>query len=247
MYNNVFQLIKTFTPKKPLKRYKQTIKLYDTQKCGDHCKALILRENIQLKYPDYDFDVLEKKESKVNNENLIIPKKKCFHKYNETIAAWDIETSLNANNEHIPYACSIAWYDYDYGEEIFSYINKKTTINKKVVWKKVEVRTKNIIQRHIKEQNFWGLDCLQNMTTWIYENEDIFNGYTLYAHNVGKYDLPLEIKKAFIESPEFLIEGKGCVGLNNAWIGFTLRSRTNRKFKIFFRDNYRYCLCHWPN
>lgn len=84
-----------------------------------------------------------------------------------------------------------------------------------------------------------GLNCLQEMTKWIYENKAIFNGYTLYAHNGGKYDLPLIIKKAFIESTEFLIEGKGCVELNNAWIGFTLRARNDRKYKIYFRDSFR--------
>ncbi len=83
LYNNVFQLIKIFKPKKLLKRYKQTVKFYDIQKCGDHCKALILRKHIQLKYPDFDFDELEKKEGKVNNENSIIKKKKCFHKYSK--------------------------------------------------------------------------------------------------------------------------------------------------------------------
>ena len=66
------------------------------------------------------------------------------------------------------------------------------------------------------------MDCLQKMTTWIYNNKSIFNGYTFYAHNVGRYNLPLAIKKAFIESPEFIIEGDGCVELNNAWIGFAL-------------------------
>ena len=97
--------------------------------------------------------------------------------------------------------------------------------NKKPFYKKIEVRTKNITKRNIQEQQFWGLDCFQQMTTWIYNHKSIFNGYTLYAHNDGKYDLPLAIKKAFIESPEFIIEGDGCVELNNAWIGFTLRAR----------------------
>ena len=239
LYNNVFELIKTFKPKNPLKRYKHKIKYYEIQKVGDHCLALVSKKLIKHFHPDFEFNNLTAPEVKTNDEDTIIKKKKNFHKYNDKIAAWDIETSPNANKEHIPYASSIAWFEYEYGEDNITYRNKKFKVKKKTVWKKVEERTKNITNRTIKEKQFWGLNCLQEMTKWIYENKAIFNGYTLYAHNGGKYDLPLIIKKAFIESTEFLIEGKGCVELNNAWIGFTLRARNDRKYKIYFRDSFR--------
>jgi hypothetical protein len=239
LYNNVFELIKTFKPKNPLNRYKQKIKYYDIQKVGDHCKALISKKLIEHFHPDFEFKSLTKLEIIKSSNDTMIKKIKKFHKYNDKIASWDIETSLNVNNEHIPYASAIAWYEYEYGEDTVTFRNKKFIRKKKTEWKKVEERTKNITNRIIKEKQFWGLNCLQEMTTWIYENKEIFNGYTLYAHNGGKYDLPLAIKKAFIESPEFLIEGKGCVELNNAWIGFTLRARNDRKYKIYFRDSFR--------
>lgn len=327
LYDNIFKLIKTFNPKKPLGRYITPIKHYDIQKVGDHCLALIDKKLIKSKYPDFNFNVIENKEEEKEVENTQIKKKRSFDEYNYKIASWDIETSPNAKGEHIPYACSIAWFNYEYGEDTITHINKKTQtlsenqmvqrwfevdeeiynydfeantyvgivdneyyhfyddfnkykkgekfdeddlrylnnylerVKKKSIkecrkaliskwvksekpiykssYKKQEKRTKNIIKSTPEEKQFWGLDCLQKMTTYIHDNKERFNGYTLYAHNGGKYDLPLAIKKAFMESPEFLIEGKGCVELNNAWIGFTLRAKDDRKFKIYFRDSLR--------
>ncbi len=235
LYDNIFKLIKTFEPKKPVCKYTTPIQHYDLQKVGDHCLALIDKKLIKAKYPDFNFNVIEKKEEEKEVENTQIKKKRSFDEYNEKIASWDIETSPNAKGEHIPYACSIAWFNYEYGDDIITYINKKV----KEKWVKKEKRTKNIIKSTPEEKQFWGLDCLQRMTTYIHDNKERFNGYTLYAHNGGKYDLPLAIKKAFMESSEFLIEGKGCVELNNAWIGFTLRAKDDRKFKIYFRDSLR--------
>lgn len=94
-------------------------------------------------------------------------------------------------------------------------------------------------EQDLVEQQFWGLDCLVAMTNWIHENKLIFSGYTFYAHNGGRYDLPLAIRNAFLDSDKFAIEGKGCLELNNAWIGFTLRAKDDRKFKIYFRDSFR--------
>jgi hypothetical protein len=235
LYNNIFQLIKTFTPKQPLKEYKGPIKHYDLQKVGEHCLALIDKKLIKAKYPDFEFNEIEHKEEEKEEENNQIKKKRAFDEYNYKIASWDIETSPNAKGEHIPYACAIAWFNYEFGEDTITHINKKV----KGKWIKKEKRTKNIIKSTPEEKQFWGLDCLQRMTKYIHENKERFNGYTLYAHNGGKYDLPLAIKKSFMESPEFLIEGKGCVELNNAWIGFTLRAKDDRKFKIYFRDSIR--------
>jgi len=327
LYDNIFKLIKTFKPKNPLSKYQTPIKHYDLQKVGDHCLALIDKKLIKAKYPDFNFNVIETKEEEKEVENTQIKKKRSFDEYNEKIASWDIETSPNAKGEHIPYACSIAWFNYEYGEDTITMINKKSKtlakdqmvqrwievdeeiynfgvegnnyvgivdneyyhfyddfnkykkgekfdeddlrclnnylerVKKKSIkecrkaliskwvksekpiykssYKKQEKRTKNIIKSTPEEKQFWGLDCLQRMTKYIHDNKERFNGYTLYAHNGGKYDLPLAIKKAFMESPDFLIEGKGCVELNNAWIGFTLRAKNDRKFKIYFRDSLR--------
>ena len=88
-------------------------------------------------------------------------------------------------------------------------------------------------------KQFWGKNCLPDFTKYLADNKETFNGYTLYAHNGGKYDLPLAIDKAFLDTDYFTIEGKNCCELNNAWIGFTLRGKDDNKFKIKFRDSFR--------
>ncbi len=240
LYDNTYKLIKTFKPKNPLKKYKGAIKKYEIQRVGNHCLALIDKKLIKDKYPDFDFNKIEKLKEDKSNENIPIVKKRMFDTYNEKICTWDIETSKDKNGVHIPYACAIAWYEYEYGDDIITTYNKKC--KKKdgtVVWKEVKKKTKNIIKSTIKQKQFWGLDCLQKFTKYIYRHKDRFHNHTLYAHNGGKYDLPLAIDKAFIESPDFYIDGQGCVELNNAWIGFKLRARNDRKFVLNFRDSYR--------
>ena len=96
-----------------------------------------------------------------------------------------------------------------------------------------------VINSKKKVKQFWGPECLPNFTKFLSDNKETFNGYTLYAHNGGKYDLPLAIDKAFLDTDYFVIEGKNCCELNNAWIGFTLRGKTDNKFKITFRDSFR--------
>lgn len=235
LYNNVYEKVKTFQPKNPLKRYKG-LQAYEIQVVGIHCNALVRRKDINSNYPDFVFPELGKVEEIEKNENDdVIQKRRYYHDYNPKFCAWDIETTPDLNGNHIPYACSIAWFKYQYGNSI----KIKKRVKKKDVWVEKEFEKPNIIGRELKEQQFWGLDCLQRMTKFIFDNKNIFNEYTLYAHNGGKYDLPLIIKKAFLDSPDFIIEGKGCVELNNAWIGFTLRAREDRKFKLYFRDSFR--------
>lgn len=238
LYNDTFDLIKTFKPARPLGRYRLMVKEYNIQKVGDHCKALIPKDLILKKYPKLVIKSFDDEDEKEPMDTPILGRK-YFHKYNEKIAAWDIETLLNMARNHTSYACSLAWYTYEYGESIIKMVNKRRKYKGKWIYEKKPQETKTIKKRIPNEMQFWGMECLQEMTKFIHDNKDIFNGYTLYAHNGGKYDLPLAIKKAFIESDEFLIEGKGCVELNNAWIGFTLRSKTDRKFRIFFRDSYK--------
>ena len=249
LYNNIFEKIKTYKPKKPLGRYRG-MKEYDIRKVGTHCEALVPRKFITAKYPTFEFPELTSLVEDIKDETTEIVKRRCFDEYNPKFAAWDIETSKDHTNKHIPYASSIAWFEYEYGTpiKVEKMIKKKnpnwdTAKNKPEIseftWVKTWIDKPNIIGRTFREKQFWGLQCLKQMTTWIYDNKEIFNNYTLYAHNGGKYDLPLIIKRAFIESEEFVIEGKGCIELNNAWIGFTLRAKNDNKFKIKFRDSLR--------
>ena len=222
LYNNVFKKIKLFTPKVPLTKYRG-IKVIELQNKNQHCIALIRKNLILESYPDFIFPTSDHSERECEtrstelSDNVKIPKKEYFHKYNSKIATFDIETSTDKNGKHIPYASSICWRcDYSAIE--------------------CEARS---VESSLNEKQFWGLDCLQQLTKFIYDNKETFNNFTLYAHNGGKYDMPLMIEKSFLSNDYFYIEGKGCVELNNAWIGFTLRAKDDRTFKLFFRDSFR--------
>jgi len=91
------------------------------------------------------------------------------------------------------------------------------------------------------EIQFWGLDALDQFLIYLSNNKEMFDGFTLYGHNAGKFDLPLLIDQSLLNKKEsqFKIKGDGCLELNNSWIGFTLESRTDEKFRLFFRDSIR--------
>jgi hypothetical protein len=153
LYNNIYEKIKTFNPKKPLNRYRG-IKAYEIQAVGIHCNALVRKRDILKKYPKYVFPELNKiVELKPNDTDTVIKKKKFFHEYNDKFCAWDIETTPDLNGKHIPYACSIAWYECQ--------------------WDIVD-DMEEIVSKDLKEQQFWGLDCLERMTKFIFDNKDIF-------------------------------------------------------------------------
>lgn len=236
LYNNVFRKIKLFTPKVPLTKYRG-IKVIELQNKNQHCIALIRKNLILESYPDFIFPTNDHSERECEtrstelSDNVKIPKKEYFHKYNSKIATFDIETSTDKNGKHIPYAVSICWRDeyIELTHELYDLLEEEA----------IREIIKQNSSLKLNEKQFWGLDCLQQLTKFIYDNKDTFNNFTLYAHNGGKYDMPLMIEKSFLSNDYFYIEGKGCVELNNAWIGFTLRAKDDRTFKLFFRDSFR--------
>ena len=218
LFDNIYEHVNTFAPATPKKRYRSG-KFIDLQRVANHCNALIPRAHIEKAFPEFHVPTLgENKKAREPTKEEPIKKRKYYHKYNHKIAAWDIEASPDPiTKEFVPYMCSIAWNEYK--------------------WSEPEPRT--ITSWDMKEKQFSGLDCLQRMVSWIYQEKDTFNGYTLYAHNGGKFDLPLAIENAFMTSDDFMIDGKGCLELNNSWIGFKLVSKTDRKHTLTFRDSCR--------
>lgn len=232
LYNNLFQNISPeqdkeikvhgqkvknyYKPVNMLKRYKNGT-CYEIQAAGIHCKALIRWIDIVKKYPDLDLkkEILENNEPDDKTKDQVIKKINFVnHKLNYKIAAWDIETSLDDHNNHKAYACSVAWYDY-------------------------KVDTENILTKEIVEKQFWGLNCLKDFANWLH-TEQILNGYTLYAHNGGKFDVNLLISEVLLkkDSP-YRIVGKNSTELNGSWINFTIRDKDSRKNIIHFKDSMK--------
>ena len=66
---------------------------------------------------------------------------------------------------------------------------------------------------------------------------DTFDGYTAYAHNGGKYDLPMVMREALFAYKKFKILDSA-IELNNAWIKMDITSVRTRQ-KICFKDSLR--------
>jgi hypothetical protein len=81
------------------------------------------------------------------------------------------------------------------------------------------------------------LDCMTQFLNFLSSGD--FNGYTLYAHNGGKYDVNLLLKYALLEHDFWGINGKSCIELNNAWIGFQIDEKNDPKHTIKFKDSFR--------
>jgi hypothetical protein len=85
-------------------------------------------------------------------------------------------------------------------------------------------------------KSWFGLDCLTKFLDYINDNFEIFNGWTFYAHNGGKFDIPLLLKEALIDYEKFTIDTKQIVELNKSFIGFGLRKGD---FTIKMKDSLR--------
>ncbi len=225
LYNNVFEEIRKFEPEayhykkdrkagfildkkgNKIKYFKDDIKLYEVQKVGNHCVALLPKKDINHVLPEFEHKDIQPMTHEPNDDDKVISKyraNKVPHKFNEKIASWDIETSKDNDDNHVPYACSIAWME----------------------------------DEKQMEKQFWGLDCLLKFLEFIHEDYK-FNGYTLYAHNGGKYDINLLMKYALMKQEQWQVNGSKCIELNNAWIGFELMDNDDKKHKISFKDSFR--------
>ena len=68
--------------------------LYEVQRVGNHCVALVNKKDVQKTYPDFDFHALMPPSGEpAQAQDKMITKWKKPHEFNEKIAAWDIETS----------------------------------------------------------------------------------------------------------------------------------------------------------
>ena len=73
---------------------------------------------------------------------------------------------------------------------------------------------------------FWSNEenvCVQWLNC-MYENCELFDGYTLYAHNGAKYDFNILMREALLNHPEWSIdtEKKTPIEQNSAWISVTI-------------------------
>ncbi len=268
LFNNCFATIKLFTPDNPKKRIRSKTKVYELQKIGNHCKALV-RKNLILKLdPEYKFEPVKKVTDTILREKcVLIPKPKNWDKKNFKIMSCDIETyQKGVDRKQTPYAFGMAYrgnlVEQDYIQPprkkrkpkkkppkktpIKSKTAKKTPPKKTRKPRKVQVKPPVVRKRWIVENSeklnyisFWGDDCIKQWETWFFERFEAFKGYTAYLHNGGKFDLPLMLEKCFVDSTCFNINTEKCFESNGSWISFEVTHCKNKNWLLRFRDSYR--------
>lgn len=97
-----------------------------------------------------------------------------------------------------------------------------------------------ILDRVVYHRQFWGMDCQKKFIRFLVENFDVFKGYTIYAHNGGKYDYPNLLREALLDFKDITIDPLKWVELNGRIISFAI---TNGKGYINFKDS----LCIFAN
>lgn len=74
-----------------------------------------------------------------------------------------------------------------------------------------------------KYYSWWGSDCLIKFLDFLDTNFELLNGYTLYAHNGGKFDIPILLKDGLINYRKIVIDTDSVIDADNSFIGFGLR------------------------
>jgi len=87
-----------------------------------------------------------------------------------------------------------------------------------------------------KIEIWFGLDCLTKFMDFLHNNFEKFNGWTLYAHNGGKFDIPVLLRECLLSYTGFSIDVDKIVELNKSFIGFGLKKGDMR---ISMKDSLR--------
>ncbi len=72
----------------------------------------------------------------------------------------------------------------------------------------------------------------------------IYHPTLVHRHNGGKYDVNLLLKYALINNTLWTINGKSCIELNKAWIGFSIEDKDDAKIKYRLRIPVHCYRCH---
>ena len=81
-------------------------------------------------------------------------------------------------------------------------------------------------------KQWWGMDCQTQFVDYLFNNMNVLDGHTLYAHNGGKYDYPNLVREALLKHKGLHI--RNLIELNGRLMSFYL---TDGNHKLHFRDS----------
>ena len=149
---------------------------------------------------------------------------------NRRFVAWDIEASQNVGEDESfcegegqeSYAVGMAFYTDEFPDvpqtnATMAYDGEKC----------------------IAYLSFWGKGCLNRFIDFLNLNAMAFKDSTFFAHNAGKYDVPMLMREAFFKrDPKVgpIVMGEKCTCVNGKWISFQIQCVPSEAV-INFRDS----------
>jgi hypothetical protein len=146
-----------------------------------------------------------------SNPNYV---RKQINPMNNKIATYDFEATPNGNGgKFITYRASLA----------FNVLDERDNFIK------------------IETKSFGGKGTIRKMMKWLFDNRKMMSGYTLYAHNAGKFDLLLILGEYLLENEEYWsIDTESLIVLNGAYLNLILFSEEgDDTFTLALKDSYR--------
>lgn len=147
-----------------------------------------------------------------NDPNLV---RKQINPMNNKIATYDFEATPNGTErgQFITYRASFAYNVLDSNDNF------------------IRIATKS----------FGGKTAIKDWMEWLYTNRKEFSGYTLYAHNAGKFDLLLILGEYLLENDElWKIDTESLIVLNGAYLNIILFNEDgDNTFTLALKDSFR--------
>jgi len=233
IYDGQFQLVEEIMPEckshRTVKRLKASpIEVIELQRSQNHWRPLMRWGNIDASLAERIRGAIASKAAESTPLTTAQPIIKFFDGDDERdrrMVAWDLEATPNDatdihSNKFKSYAAGMAWY--------------------RSAFKAAAEPTGCVVYQDGDEDmlyvSFWGLDCLEKMVAFLAAHQLYFANSTFYAHNGGKFDLPLVLREHLFQYDGAVIEGEKCTILNGRWIGFQVLFLEHES-RIRFRDS----------
>lgn len=215
LYNNIYQKINTFNP--PLRDSKRV-------ESGRKSRAKE-RPAIEIQLKD-------------NHYLALIPKDSVKIENNEHAEKLEKgENKLNNLEDKVKKIVKFRKYE-TYNDKIAAWDIETTCIghNREVKCYAVGFAMYKNGKELYKE--FFGLDAQKQFFDWLYAEREMLDGYTLYAHNGGKFDITNTMREYLLYSNNWYIK-KPPIELNGSLISLTIESKDDKPYKIKFHDSMK--------
>ena len=228
IYDGQFKLIETIEPVaksvNTAKKQKLSLNVVQLQRAQNHYRPLIPWDEL----PDQQILSIQeaivskgKKSKEQKMATRIVKHFKGEKTRNRRMVSWDSEESTTADGAFKAYAVGMAWYKDEYADD------ESVKNSCESYWDG---------DQEMLYMSFWGTDCMLQMIQFLDSNQVYFDDSYFYAHNGGKFDLPILLKEALFDYKGALIQGKKCTIVNGRWIAFDVLMLGNEA-TFHFRDS----------